>query len=380
MKQSYRIIPVYTGDVSGVCSALFELGGMTVIHDPSGCNSTYNTHDETRWYDSDSLIFISGLSERDALMGNDKKLIRDIVTAAKQLNPRFITLVNSPIPYMTGTDFHAVAALVEKETGIPVLRVATNGMHDYTKGAGDALAALIAPCVREPKGIRPKSLNILGVTPLDFAAAGSAASLRRAVSERGWDIVSCWAMDSSPEDIEKSAEASVNLVVSSLGLAAAQELQKRFGTPYVAGPPVDGFSDLLFEALESAEREKRCAVPYTQRSAEGEGCIHLIGDAVVMGSIAAAITRKCGRPARVVCPLEVWKGLLGETDVHVFGEEGTEQAVQNAESIIADPLYRPVCPANSAFFPLPHEAFSGRIFRKTMPNIAELDVCALIGG
>ena len=43
MRQSYRIIPIYTADVSGVCSALYELGGMTVMHDPSGCNSTYNT-------------------------------------------------------------------------------------------------------------------------------------------------------------------------------------------------------------------------------------------------------------------------------------------------------------------------------------------------
>ena len=59
MRQSYRIIPIYTADVSGVCSALYELGGMTVMHDPSGCNSTYNTHDEIRWYDQDSLIFIS---------------------------------------------------------------------------------------------------------------------------------------------------------------------------------------------------------------------------------------------------------------------------------------------------------------------------------
>ena len=40
MIASYRIIPVYTGDVSGAASALYELGGMVVIHDPSGCNST----------------------------------------------------------------------------------------------------------------------------------------------------------------------------------------------------------------------------------------------------------------------------------------------------------------------------------------------------
>ena len=42
MRKTYRILPVYTGDVSGAASALYEFGGMTVIHDPSGCNSTYN--------------------------------------------------------------------------------------------------------------------------------------------------------------------------------------------------------------------------------------------------------------------------------------------------------------------------------------------------
>ena len=46
MKQVSVTLSTYTADVSGVCSALYELGGMVVIHDPSGCNSTYNTNDE----------------------------------------------------------------------------------------------------------------------------------------------------------------------------------------------------------------------------------------------------------------------------------------------------------------------------------------------
>jgi nitrogenase molybdenum-iron protein alpha/beta subunit len=100
MRQSYRIIPIYTSDVSGVCSALYELGGMVVMHDPSGCNSTYNTHDEIRWYDQDSLIFISGLTEIDAVMGNDEKFLSDIKEAAREFHPKFIALVSSPIMYM----------------------------------------------------------------------------------------------------------------------------------------------------------------------------------------------------------------------------------------------------------------------------------------
>lgn len=35
MKQVSVTLSTYTADVSGVCSALYELGGMVVIHDPS---------------------------------------------------------------------------------------------------------------------------------------------------------------------------------------------------------------------------------------------------------------------------------------------------------------------------------------------------------
>ena len=122
MRQSYKIIPVYTADVSGVCSALYELGGMVVMHDPSGCNSTYNTHDEIRWYDKDSLIYISGLSEIDAVMGNDAKFINDIEEAARELKPEFIALAGSPIPFMNGTDFPAIAQVIQTETGIRPLQ------------------------------------------------------------------------------------------------------------------------------------------------------------------------------------------------------------------------------------------------------------------
>ena len=79
-----------------MCSALYELGGMTVMHDPSGCNSTYNTHDEIRWYDQDSLIYISGLTEIDAIMGNDEKFLDDIKEAARELHPKFIALAGVP--------------------------------------------------------------------------------------------------------------------------------------------------------------------------------------------------------------------------------------------------------------------------------------------
>lgn len=224
MRQSYRIIPIYTADVSGVCSALYELGGMTVMHDPSGCNSTYNTHDEIRWYEQDSMIYISGLTEIDAVMGNDEKMICDIELAAEGLKPKFIALAGSPIPYMNGTDFPAIARMLEQDLGIPAFSIPTNGMHDYVYGAGLALAE-IAKRIKGKKEVTSKSVNLLGVTPLDFGPQEHVDALKRNVEETGWKVLSTWAMGDTLEDLGRAPEAEVNLVVSSVGLWAAKVLQ-----------------------------------------------------------------------------------------------------------------------------------------------------------
>lgn len=375
MRQSYKIIPIYTADVSGVCSALYELGGMTVMHDPSGCNSTYNTHDEIRWYDQDSMIFISGLSEIDAVMGNDEKLIQDIEKAAKELKPRFIALAGSPIPFMTGTDFPAIAEILEQDLEIPASSIPTNGMHDYVYGAGIALAE-IAKRIQGVKKVTPKTVNLLGVTPLDFGPQEHVDALKQNVESAGWKVLSTWAMGDSLEDLDRAPEAEVNMVVSSTGIRAAEVLKERFGIPYVIGTPIKGFIDSLLWAMQ-----KKIPVPYLEqdvrinRKSKGfsdEKSIALIGEPVIMGSLAAAIERKYKRPVKVICPLQETDGLLAPWDERVQGEEEIEKALKKADIIVADPLYRPICPKEATIYELPHIAFSGRIYKKILPVLAEL--------
>lgn len=374
MRQAYRIIPIYTADVSGVCSALYELGGMVVMHDPSGCNSTYNTHDEIRWYDQDSLIYISGLTEIDAVLGNDEKLLCDIREAARELKPRFIALAGSPIPYMSGTDFPALAGILEEELGIPVFAVPTNGMHDYTYGAGIALERIAERLtVPDPltgtgyteQTVCPGTVNLLGVTPLDFGPQEHVDLMKKNLEEKGWKIRSTWAMGDSLEAISHAGEAEVNLVVSSVGLPAARKLEEKFGTPYVIGTPVGTFAEDTAEALR-----KRTKLPYLENRIKREPEITLIGEAVTMGSLAAAIEKKYKKPVRVICPLETYEGLLAENDRTAEGEEEMENLLRGAKTIVADPLYRPICPKDSQFFELPHIAFSGRIYLKKMKELS----------
>ena len=266
MKQTARIISTYSADVFGVCSALFELGGMVIMHDASGCNSTYTTHDEPRWYDMDSMVYISGLSEMEAIMGDDEKLIRDIVAAAEDLKPLFIAVAGTPIPTMTGFDFEAVAELIEQRTGIPSFGFNTTGMNSYVHGANMALEAIarrfVVPSIAKTEF---PSANILGLTPLDFTMNGSDRSIATFLEESGFAVVSRWAMGSTLEDLEKAGSAHVNLVVSASGLGAAKALQKQFGTPYVVGVPMGThYSTQIAEALQTAVSTRENQFPRSE--------------------------------------------------------------------------------------------------------------------
>ena len=416
MRQAFKRIPVYTGDVSGVCSALFELGGMVVMHDPSGCNSTYNTHDEIRWYDQDSLIFISGLNEMEAIMGSDEDLIRDITESARIYSPKFIAIANSPIPYITGMDFDAISRLIEEETGIPTFYISTNGMHDYTRGAGLAFLHLAERFVKvcPPNYVKNKKrCNILGFTPLDFASQESLKSLRAKISAAGLEILSCWAVGDTLEQIEQSACADVNLVVSSTGLRTAQYMHREFGIPFVAGIPAECTEDHYFQAVQEAVETGENQFPFRNRSYPAAhadvvdpGCmpVCLIGEPVIMTSLAASAELLTGAETHVFGATEDAQIFLGDKDAALSGEEELEEALRkmigqvriqdssievlssNSETthaaqekrgekvpdcvrVVADPYYRFVFPDGCGLIPLPHLAFSGRIFLNEIPDL-----------
>ena len=370
MKQTARIISTYSADTFGVCSALFELGGMVIMHDASGCNSTYTTHDEPRWYDMDSMVYISGLSEMEAIMGDDEKLIGDIVDAANNLHPKFIAIVGTPIPTMTGFDFTAVAELVEDRTGIPTFGFDTTGMNTYVQGAAKAFEGIARRFVkRDVEKTEYLSANILGLTPLDFSVNGSDASMVKFLENAGFTVISKWAMGSTLEKLTEAGRASVNLVVSVTGLGVAKVLKELFGTPYVVGTPIGAaFQEELKHALLNTAKGGSSDLEW---SSLPNSEIAVIGEGVTSLSLAQAIELEYGIGVKVLCATECEKTLLRAKDVLTSDEEDVVEALSGMKMVIADPLYRPICPKDAKFMTLPAESFSGRIYRNEIPNLIE---------
>ena len=149
----------------------------------------------------------------------------------------------------------------------------------------------------------------------------------------------------------------------------AKALKEKFGTPYVIGTPYKEYAERISEALE-----KKIPMPALEDRKEWEKntaiedwksqIVILIGEPVTTTSFAALIEKEYHYKTKVLCPLEETDGLIGSQDLKVSGEEEMENALKNAQIVVADPLYRPICPAECEFYERAHIAFSGRIFLK----------------
>ena len=378
MKQARTILPTYSADVFGVCSALYELGGMTVMHDASGCNSTYSTHDEPRWYDTPSLVFISALTEMEAIMGDDEKVLGDMLQTIRELHPKFAALAGTPIPMMTGCDIPAIAAQLEQRSGIPCFGFQTSGMRSYLCGASEALEQVALRLTDAQVKMRPGTVNILGATPLDFSVTGSVPAMVELLREGGWEVIGTWAMGSSLEQLRRAGEAQVNLVVSGVGMKTALALQARFGTPYVVGTPTGQlFSQHILKLLAQTVRDGISRMAFSETAAPENGDVYILGESVTARSMAAALEMECGVTPRVIYTLEQLpelQGVLSPGDVHAMEEAEIQSACAGARTVVADPLYRPVLPKDCRLISLPHEAFSGRIARRDIPNLPILNL------
>ena len=452
--QTHVFTSTYTADVSGVCSALYELGGMTVIHDPSGCNSTYSTHDEPRWFDTDSLMFVSGLDEMTAVLGDDNVLIDDVTHAVRDLKPRFVTLCSGSIPHIIAFDCKGVAHLLEKRTGVPMLPVATTGNRSYVAGVGAALTEWVkrfADSSENPYrvsssgspdcsantlegaagpdagGAAPSdafSVNLLGVTPLDFSINGNVDVMRKVFEDAGIPVNCCAAMGESFDSLRHIFRASVNVVVSSCGRRLARYMEQTAGIPYVEGTPIGAYGaarlpELAKEAYEkkwaslegdshgamdgasgtaastSAQGASGSAELPSSRGASGslrmllakkkgdsegihlwkgnpaherwdvpDGQVLIIGEEVFAQSLAAAINQLTPDCRHGLHAFAVWP----DVD-HGFPEDVLAELIRKSRYIIGDPLYRtiPHDSKQNTFVDFPHEAYSGRIFRNQIP-------------
>ena len=113
--------------------------------------------------------------------------------------------------------------------------------------------------VPEAFGSETFSVNLLGVTPLDFSINGNVDALRKVFEDAGIPVNCCAAMGESFDSLRHIFRASVNVVVSSCGRRPARYMEQIAGIPYVEGTPIGAYGAARLPNLVKEAYEKKLA-------------------------------------------------------------------------------------------------------------------------
>lgn len=337
MKEVKMFLPNLASDTAGAASALFSLGGLTVIHDAAGSLEVFINYEEARELEGKRTVG-SKLNRLDAITGNDQVLLDKILAECEVSPPPFIAIIGSPVPFTIGTDLDGIAAETENLTGIPAFAVTAGGFGTYDKGAGEALKKLIQKCTHSPAPHGGKIVNLLGATPMDYSPA-EIQGICDHLKNQGADKIRTLTTAEGMDEIYHAAEADVNLVISISGLAAAKFLKRKYGIPYTIGVPMNT-PDLTGKMVLVL--------------GEAVFCKQLCKNLTDSGSMAVA-------------------GVIGMDKAEIFPgvhylSLDTEQKIVNElkneyDMIIGDPLYKLLLPKDFTgnYIERPHRALSGRL-------------------
>ncbi len=360
-------LPPFSPDYSGVASALFDLRCLSILHDASGCTGNYTSYDEPRWYGAKSPVMCSGLREIDAVLGDDEKLVNNTVQAARDLNVELISIIGSPVPMVIGADTIGIAREIENETNIPTFGFETTGTRYYDYGIALALEELAKKFMRnKEKTIKP-SINILGANMLDFSSFDELDSIKKIVSNLGFEIVSTMPLNLDFNSLKNSPSAWFNIVVTKSGFKLAKYMSEKFNQSYISYIPIGKngkkiFENKLISLLNNQE------VPIDAQLKKNPDIL-IIGEQIRSNAIRDSISKND-------CCVNTLFGLVEELkndgDINLFCESEIIEAVNsnNYKTIIADPLILDLIEnPKIKKVPIPHYVVSSKLYKNKKLNL-----------
>lgn len=374
MKNLSIWLPPFAGDYSGACSALFDFNALIILNDAACCTRNYVEYEEPRWSRGKKTTFCAQLRTVDAVLGNDERILAKAEEAARELKPDFVALLGSPVPAVIGMDLPGMAWELEGRLELPCFGLNTTGFEGYHKGVSAALIALLRRFAQKGEPVQG-AVNLLGLTPLDFSANRNAERIRRLLEDSGHPVLWSAAMGTGLEQVKAAGRAQANLVLSWSGLAAAKEMERSWGIPYLAGVPVGAAgADALLSLLEQTLRDGHSR--FLSAGGEGPRPILIAAEQVLANSLRAALRANgCRHGIRTASFFGWEKNWAQPGDLHLRDEAELEQllAAGGYASLIGDPLFARLPSAGrAALHPLPHPAVSSSLHWHEVPVFPDI--------
>ncbi|WP_434509596.1 nitrogenase component 1 [Desulfitobacterium sp. AusDCA] len=308
--------PRYTCALGGALATLRVIPrAIPIVHASAGCGQNlYNAMNPGGGYLGGG--YCGGLSlpssnvvERDIVFGGEDRLREQIGTTLEVMDGDLYLVLTGCMVEMIGDDVEAVVSDFDDSKN-PVLAVRTPSFrgNSYT-GYELVLKALVKNYVAKSKQKKSKTVNVLGIVPAQDAFwQGNLREVKRLLKRLGLTVNTLFGEGETLEDIKKSGQASLNIVVSDIyGLEAAREYEERHEIPFITTEfPIGAIATEKFlqevaQALELdpglteavIRDEKAVYYSYLERIADIYNDIDLQRYAIIVGdsNYAPAITR-----------------------------------------------------------------------------------------
>lgn len=208
---------------------------LHLVHGPVGC-AAY-TWDIRGSLSSDRelhrMSFNTDLREYDIIHGGAPRLRAALRELIPQHRPEAAFIYSTCIAGLIGDDIDAVCREMEREFGIPVLNVQSEGFKgtkkDGYRAACDTLARLIGS--DDSSSLPgPHLINLLG----EFNIAGETWILKKHLEEMGVQILAGITGDGKVADIRRAHRAQLNVVQCSGSMTSlAKHMQDEYGIPFI---------------------------------------------------------------------------------------------------------------------------------------------------
>ena len=343
MGRLLRRLPLFATDYSSAASFVRDIGGLAVICCPSGCMGNYTRFDEIRWMEDPESVLQIDLREMDVIFG-DRDWSEGFTELPDKDRIQMVALINTPVSTLTGFDTTAVARKVGKILGVPAVSIDTNGYGTYHDGIAKAMSAVVASL--KGKYVPSGDIGILGYNSLEH----SKDDLRWVSSMvKGDDSgVICYP-GTGYRGLAGMMNVERNVVISSSAIGFAKRMRREYGIP--------------FEVF----RPYRCERP------EGKGRILIVGE-----QVRSNILRDILSSEGIASDVATFFTLDGEEACEYdrsIGDEGDLVKLlehSDYDTVIGDPMIKPLVPTGVRFIDDPQPAISSRLCWDRMTSFSGL--------
>ncbi|MFQ5506604.1 MAG: nitrogenase component 1, partial [Planctomycetota bacterium] len=232
-----RYLPPPLSDFTGTLNVLTQIPRcFCLLHSPHGCAEFYDDDLTAFAFESDSVASVD-LDQHSVIHGAEERVEQALLCVDRELGPRVIALVASPVSALIGTDLEGVARKVAGRIRAKIAVFPSGGIKgDWWEGERDVYAWFAREIV-EPPVAGASGVNLIGASYSIYNWRSDSREIHRTLEGLGIPVIANFSIEATLDDIARAGTASLSLVLDAAGLAAARILEERFGIPFLAGLP-----------------------------------------------------------------------------------------------------------------------------------------------